>query len=186
MGGSAGFMRSCRGLWKRYSNSYEIEESILGLKSPPLFPSIGRAEARPYLRRKGLLAGDCEGGFDGVGDAVVAVGGADAPAAGGGEKLEVRGRVVHEDGGAGDFEHGDVVPVVADGEDLGGVDAAGGGEGEQGRTFGAAGGEDVEDGEVAVGVLGAVEGEEGFGVGGADRAKAGRRLGGRITSHPLR
>ena len=36
-----------------------------------------------------------------------------------------------------------------------------GGEGEDGRAFGAAGGEDVEDGEIAGGIFGAVEGEDG-------------------------
>ncbi len=56
----------------------------------------------------------------------------------------------------GGFEHGDVIPVVADGHDLGGGDVAGGGEGEDGGALGAVGGEDVEDGEVAEGVFGAV------------------------------
>ena len=46
-----------------------------------------------------------------------------------------------------------------------GVDAVRGGEREDGGAFGAAGGEDVEDGEVAAGVFGAVEGEDGFGLG---------------------
>src|ERR1039458_8473624 len=98
-----------------------------------------------------------EGGFDGFGDAVVAVGWTEAPAARCCKELEVGGRIVHEDGGAGDFEHRDVVPVVADGEDLRGVDALGGGECEDGGALRAAGGKDVEDGEVAAGVFGAVE-----------------------------
>ena len=76
-----------------------------------------------------------EGGFDGFGDAVVAVGWTEAPAARCCKELEVGGRVVHEDGGAGDFEHRDVVPVVADGEDLRGVDALGGGEREDGGAL---------------------------------------------------
>ena len=108
------------------------------------------------------LARDAEGSLDGVGDAVGGVGWADAPAAGAGEGFEVFGGVVHQDGGAGDFQHGDVVPVVADGEDLCGVDAVGGGEREDGGAFGAAGGEDVEDGEIAGGIFGAVEGDDGF------------------------
>src|ERR1039458_1889570 len=111
------------------------------------------------------LAGDGEDGLDGVGDAVGGVGGGDGPAAGCGEELEVRRGVRHEDGGAGDLEHGDVVPVVADGEDLRGGYAMRGGEREDGGAFGAAGGQDVEDGEVAGGVFGAVEGEEGGGLG---------------------
>ncbi len=115
----------------------------------------------------GWLAGDGEGGLDGVGYAVGGVGGADWPVAGGGEEFEVRRGVRHEDGGAGDFEHGDVVPVVADGEDLRGGYAVRGGEREDGRAFGAAGGEDVEDGEVAGWVFGAVEGEEGDGFSGS-------------------
>ena len=60
---------------------------------------------------------------------------------------------------AGSLEHGDIVPVVADGEDFCGVDVAGTGEGEHGGALGASGGKNVEDGEVARGVLRAVEGE---------------------------
>src|ERR1035438_1247783 len=78
------------------------------------------------------LAGGGEDGFDCFGDAVVAVGTADAPVAGAGQGFEVFGGIVHEDGGAGDFEHGDVVPVVADGENLRCVDVLCGGEGEDG------------------------------------------------------
>ena len=100
-----------------------------------------------------------EGGFDGVSDAVVAVGGYDAPAARAGEGFEVLGRVVHEDGAAGGLEHGDVIPVVADGEDRCRVDVARGGEREQGGALGAAGGKDVDDGEIARGILGAVQAE---------------------------
>ena len=95
-----------------------------------------------------------------------------------GEGAEVVGGVGHEDGVGGGFEHGDVVPVVADGHDLGGGDVAGGGEGEDGGALGAVGGEDVEDREVAVGVFGAVEGEEGLG--GAVEARL------RKATHPFR
>jgi len=101
-----------------------------------------------------------KGGFDGVGYAVGDVGGADAPVTGVSEGFEVFGGVRHEDGGAGDFEHGDVVPVVSDGEDLVRRYVVGGGEREDGGAFGTAGGEDVEDGEVAGGVFSAVEGED--------------------------
>ena len=101
-----------------------------------------------------------EGGFDGVGDAVVAVGGGDAAS------CCARARVLRSSGALSistarpaACEHGDVVPVVADGEDFCGVDPAGAGEREQGGALGAAGGEDVEDAEVARGILGAVEGE---------------------------
>ncbi len=83
------------------------------------------------------------------------------PVAGQGEGLELDGGVAHEDGVAGDLEHGEVVPVVADGHDAGGCDVAGGGEAEECVAFGAAGGEDVEEREVALGVLGAAEGEFG-------------------------
>jgi len=124
------------------------------------------------------VVGEGEGGFDGEGDAVVAVGEADGPAAGEGEGAEVVGGVGHEDGVGGGFEHGDVVPVVADGHDVRGCDATRGGEGEDGCALGAVGGEDVEDGEVAVGVLGAVEGEEGLG--GAVEARL------RKATHPFR
>ena len=94
-----------------------------------------------------------------MGDAVVAVGGGDAPAARAGEGFEVFGGVVHQHRAAGGLQHGDVVPVVADGEGLCGVNPARGGEREQGGALGAAGGKNVEDAEVARGVLGAVEGE---------------------------
>ena len=58
---------------------------------------------------------------------------------------------------AGEAEHGEVVPVVADGEDVVGGDAAQVGEVLEGGGLGAAGGEDVEQGEVGFGVGGAVE-----------------------------
>jgi len=86
------------------------------------------------------LAGGGQGGFDGFGDAVGGVGEADMPVLGAGEVFEVFGGIGHEDRGAGDFQHGDVVPVVAYGENLGGVDAASGGEREDGGALGASGG----------------------------------------------
>ena len=94
-----------------------------------------------------------------MGNAVVAVGGYDAPVARAREGFEVLGRVVHEDGAARGLEHRDVVPVVADGEDRCRVDLARAGEREQSGTLGAVGGEDVDDGEVARGILGAVQAE---------------------------
>ena len=123
------------------------------------------------------LAGNGQCGFDGLGNSVVAIRGADAPSARAGEDFEVFGGVVHEDGGAGGLEHGDVVPVIADGQNLRGVDAPRGGQGKQCGALGATGGEDVEDGEIAVGVVGAIEGKKGDG--------RGIRFGG-FTSHPLR
>src|ERR1035441_5946875 len=97
------------------------------------------SELRPMRVRLGVcssgLAGGGEDGFDCFGDAVVAVGTADAPVAGAGQGFEVFGGIVHEDGGAGDFEHGDVVPVVADGENLRCADVFSGGEGEDGRSL---------------------------------------------------
>ena len=74
------------------------------------------------------LAGSGEREFYGFCDAVLDVGQTDAPSVRKGERLEVVGGVIHEDCGAGDLEHGDVVPVVADGEDLRGVDASHSGE----------------------------------------------------------
>jgi len=94
-----------------------------------------------------------------VGDAVVAVGGGDGPVAGAAEGFQVFRCVVHQHRATGGPEHGDVVPVVADGEDLRGIDAAGAGEREQGGALGASGGKNVEDAEVARGILRAVEGE---------------------------
>ncbi len=82
----------------------------------------------------------------------------------GGEGFEVFGGVLHQDWVAGEVKHGEIVPVVSDGHDLGGFDAVGTGEAEEGGTLGAAGGEDVHDGEVAVGVLGAGELDLGVGV----------------------
>ena len=107
-----------------------------------------------------------EGGLDGVGDAVLLVSTGDPPAESAGAGEELGGRVAHEDGGAGDVEHGEVVPVVADGHDVGGGVAACGGERGEGGAFAGAGGEDVDDGEVAGWVLGAVEGDLGGGCGG--------------------
>ena len=115
----------------------------------------------------------CEGLFDGLGYAVFEVGGGDGPVAGGGDLLEVGGAIAHENGVSGDGEHGEIVPVVADGHEAGGVEAAGGAEAEEGGAFGAAGGEDVDDGEVAVGIFGAVEGDAGFGAGFADGGDPG-------------
>jgi hypothetical protein len=66
---------------------------------------------------------------------------------------------------AGEAEHGDVVPVVADGENVGGGEAADLDEVLEGGGFGAAGGQDVEDGEVVFGVGGAVECDLGGGGG---------------------
>ena len=94
-----------------------------------------------------------------MGDAVVAVGGGDLPAASAGEGFQVFGCVEHEDGAASGLQHGDVVPVVADGEHFCGVDVAVVGEREQRGALGAVGGKDVEDTEVARGILRAVEGE---------------------------
>jgi hypothetical protein len=51
-----------------------------------------------------------------------------------------------------------------------------GGQGKQCGALGATGGEDVEDGEIAAGVVGAIEGEDGGGL--------ALRFGG-FTSHPL-
>jgi len=101
-----------------------------------------------------------EGGFDGVGEAVVAVGAGELPAARACDGLQVFRGVVHEDGAAGGLKHGDVVPVVADGEYLRGINAAGVGQGHQRGAFGTTRGKYVEDRKVARGVFRAVEGEE--------------------------
>ncbi len=92
-----------------------------------------------------------------MGDTVVAVAAADVPGAGVGEGFEIVRRVVHEYGAACGLEHGDIVPVVADGEDPRGVAAIIAGECEQGRTLGTLRWEHVEDTEIARGVLGAMQ-----------------------------
>jgi len=93
---------------------------------------------------------DGEGFFDGDGDAVIVVVRGDEPVASVCESKKVGGSIGHEDCTAGGFEHGDVVPVVADGEDFGHLDTAQRGEAGERSGLGAAGGEDVQDGEIAV------------------------------------
>jgi len=128
----------------------------------------GLAGSTTNCLRHCRLAASGESGFDRFGHAVVGVGRADAPTTSVGEFLKVIGSVVHQDCGAGDFQHGDVVPVISDGEDLRGLDAAGGSKREERCAFGASGREDVEDGEVATRVFGAVKSDDGFWVGFAD------------------
>jgi len=64
---------------------------------------------------------------------------------------------------ASEAKHGDIVPVVADGEDVGGGEAAQGCEVLEGRRFGAAGGKNIQQGEIGFGIGGAVERDLGLG-----------------------
>jgi hypothetical protein len=58
---------------------------------------------------------------------------------------------------AGQAEHGNVIPVVADGKDVAGGEAAQLGEMLKCRGFGAARGQDIDDREIFFGVDGAVQ-----------------------------
>jgi len=113
---------------------------------------------------KGCL--DCnlaEDGFNRNGDTVLVVGWDDGPTAGSGKSFEIVGRVGHQGGVAGESEHGDVVPVIADGENVGRGSAAQGCDVLEGRGLGAASGKNIQQGEICIGVGGSVERDLGVG-----------------------
>ena len=83
-----------------------------------------------------------------MGYAVLVVAGGDLPPALAGYFEEGGGAVSHRDRMAGEAQHLQVVQVVPDGHDLGGADAAYGGEPLEGDALRAARRENVQDAEV--------------------------------------
>ena len=79
----------------------------------------------------------------------------DAPAPG----AEFFAGIPHDKRMAGKLKHFDVVVVVTDGHDLAAMEAAVGSPAGESVAFGASGVEDVDHGEIALGIFGAEDGD---------------------------